>query len=376
MTKHKIQLFLDSGAYSAFTHSEEIDLKAYIAYLKRNLSYLWQYVALDEIPGILGKTNCTPEEVNKSAAKSYKNLHIMLDAGLNPIPVFHQGEHFSWLEKMLKDGITYIGIATEKRFHAHQNIPWLNKVFSMITDSKGRPLIKTHGFGVTKPAFLSRYPFYSVDSTTWALSPGYGIIYVPPKGRDGKPDYSQLPSRYTMTGVQSKNMTKNQAQFETLTPSYAKYVQQYVEEVGVSIAQARHVPGARRLIVLHYYTNLVKHIGRVRFAQHTNVDLPRDVAKLLSSKSAQNWLTHLVFATNTQNRFSTQLFAANAMHHLVSYFDVRNHPDEHLHEYIATGYVTGKQRKKSRQTWASQMYLSQRAIDLIERVENSQNETS
>jgi hypothetical protein len=50
----------------------------------------------------------------------------MKDAGLKPLPVFHHGEHFSWLERMLADGESYIGISTAKNLPDLVQRRWLD----------------------------------------------------------------------------------------------------------------------------------------------------------------------------------------------------------------------------------------------------------
>lgn len=44
---------------------------------------------------------------------------------------------------------------------------WLDNCFSIIT--KKKPLIKIHGFGVNAFWIWERYPFYSVDATSWLM---------------------------------------------------------------------------------------------------------------------------------------------------------------------------------------------------------------
>src|SRR5215510_8863381 len=108
----RINLFLDSGAYSAWTKGQTIDVREYIKFIQAAAPWLSFYVNLDVIPGRADRVR-TVADVEASAAQSYRNLQIMKDAGLRPIPVFHHGEHFRWLEKMLADGED-IGVSTAK----------------------------------------------------------------------------------------------------------------------------------------------------------------------------------------------------------------------------------------------------------------------
>lgn len=37
---------------------------------------------------------------------------------------------------------------------------------------------KIHGFGITDPRLLTKYPFHSVDSTSWHSGSRYGLTYI------------------------------------------------------------------------------------------------------------------------------------------------------------------------------------------------------
>jgi hypothetical protein len=52
---------------------------------------------------------------------------------------------------------------------------WLDRVFDkFLTNPDGTPKVKVHGFGLTTPDLLFRYPWYSVDSGTWWRVSRYG----------------------------------------------------------------------------------------------------------------------------------------------------------------------------------------------------------
>ena len=69
----------------------------------------------------------------------------MKSKGLKPIPVFHQMEDFKWLYRMLDDGEPYLGISPTKGSDRHEYRRWLDKVFTILTDKDGWPIVKTHG---------------------------------------------------------------------------------------------------------------------------------------------------------------------------------------------------------------------------------------
>jgi len=153
-----INLMLDSGAFSAWTQGKSIDLDVYCDYIERNQEWIGSYVALDVI---------NPKDPNAAAAASFENLIKMRKRGLRPIPVFHVGERFDWLHRMLDLGCDYIGLSATS-LTARSNIdPWYASAWAQLTDSDGLPVVKVHAFGETRYPPLSLFPWASADSTAW-----------------------------------------------------------------------------------------------------------------------------------------------------------------------------------------------------------------
>lgn len=103
------------------------------------------------------------------------------------LPIFHQGEDFSWLKNMLEykytEGplkgqyIKYIGISCSKDITSTAWAPWFDICFKIIHESNN-PNVKTHAFGMTSLKLLEQYPFTSADSTSWVRSAGFGNIVL------------------------------------------------------------------------------------------------------------------------------------------------------------------------------------------------------
>lgn len=167
--EYLVKLMLDSGAFSAWNSGAVIDLDEYISYCLANQEYLDTIVNLDVIPRA-----STVDEVEASAKQSYSNLKRMEEHGLSPIPVFHQGERWYWLERLIDEGYTYIGISPDNDRNTRQKRDWLDEVFEIVPSS-----IKTHAFGMTQVDLLHRFPFYSCDSMTWFISAANGGVMVP-----------------------------------------------------------------------------------------------------------------------------------------------------------------------------------------------------
>jgi hypothetical protein len=335
-SKPHVRLMLDSGSYTACGKNATIDLDAYIAFIEANKQWLWQYVNLDVIPS----RPHTPAQLEASAKQSYDNLQFMKDAGLSPIPVFHQGEAFSWLEKLLADREPYIGISTDKNLFPKAQRKFLDQAFEMLIDKQGQPIVKTHGFGITSVDHMLRYPFTSVDSTTWAMAAGFGKIFVPYVNQDGGYDYARSPLEVIMSG--RKQRSTEVKPFATLRPSLQEHVKGYLAEIGISIPQARYDGQARRRALLHYFTEFEK----------TRSDLT------------------IVFATHPLNRgFSRLLNETKVNCRLVSYWELRHNDPELLRTYVATGSPPEPKRvSKRRLTWDDTSYTKHRQLALEQRI--------
>lgn len=141
--------FLDSGAYSAFTMGEVIDIDHYIETIKKvDIPY---YAGLD----VIGDWEATA-----------KNIAYMEAKGLHPIPTFHFGSPIEELERML-DKYKYIALGGLVPYATNRNRlkKWLDYCFSVITKRKELP--RVHLFGINSLWAWKRYPIYSADATSW-----------------------------------------------------------------------------------------------------------------------------------------------------------------------------------------------------------------
>jgi hypothetical protein len=153
-------IFMDSGAYSAHTLGKQIDIDKYIEFCKKEKP---DYVcALDSITD--------PEE-------SFTNWEYMMNKGMDTIPVFHQGESFKHLDSYLNEvQVNYIALGGLVGGHPETLIEWLKIVWVKILDK--RPDLRVHGFGITSPNVIMRFPFYSVDSSSWTQSVRFARVGV------------------------------------------------------------------------------------------------------------------------------------------------------------------------------------------------------
>jgi hypothetical protein len=246
----EVELIMDSGAFSAWNIGAEILLDDYIAYCLDRLDVVDYFVNLDVIPSAAtnrGSTSQsrgvsphpynpdTPQIIEAAAKQGWKNLMRMVDAGIPKnqlIPVFHQGENFKWLEKML-DLFEYVGLSPANDKTTAEKRSWLDNCMSWVTDRNGRPIVKFHGFAVTSFRLMMRYPWYSVDSASWVTVGRHGQIYVP-RTKDGSWDYTQEPLKITLSAESffAPNKKKDPDHYRNLPESTREIVDAYLAEKG------------------------------------------------------------------------------------------------------------------------------------------------
>ena len=212
-------VMIDSGAYSAWTRGVEIDLGKYIEYCQEMIHRGKQegkevlVVNLDVIPGKKGQTRSlskirSPANISvieEAAEKGYQNLKKMIKAGLKPIHVFHQGEDWKWLHKMV-ELTDYIGISPANDLCVDARKKWIVSVFEYMY--KHNIEVDTHGFGVWMSPILKSLPFTSCDAVSWMLLAAMGSINYP-VGGFSNPDYSQIPhSLHVSARLSSKGLGK------------------------------------------------------------------------------------------------------------------------------------------------------------------------
>ena len=161
-------IVLDSGAFSAWSLGKPIKLQDYINFVHEHKSKFTWYANLDVIV-----------DPSKSGKLTWENQCEMELQGLKPLPVFHFQEDWKWL-KQLVDNYDHIALGGMVEVPNAQLYDWLDGAFSeYLTDDKGMPICKVHGFGWTAAKVVNRYPWWSADSSSWIKLSALGSIAVP-----------------------------------------------------------------------------------------------------------------------------------------------------------------------------------------------------
>ena len=181
-------IFLDSGAFSMFTQGVDVNLKAYADFIKGHQDIIHVASNLDAI----GAGN---ERLSYDRQKELEGMGVKIQ------PVHHVRDHDSWLEQYLNEGYDYIFLGGMVPEETSTLMKWLDHIwYKYLTNEDGTPKVKVHGFGLTTASLMFRYPWYSVDSTSWVMSSRFGSIYLDfpqPDGsvKDYKIDFSDRSSK-------------------------------------------------------------------------------------------------------------------------------------------------------------------------------------
>lgn len=228
MAQKKVELFLDSGAYSAWMQGISIDIQEYIAFIKEHERDLALYAVLDVIGDAEG---------------TLKNQRIMEEAGLSPLPCFHFGEDLSYLERYVEE-YEYLALGGLAAMGSKpQMFDFLDKAFDVICDKEGMPKVKVHGFAVTSLRAMKRYPWFSVDSTSWLSTARMGFMLVPHKLPNGDWDYLETqPGRSTRkVAVSSISPAAGatDSHFSTLSKQWQAESLEWIAQHGLTMGKSR-----------------------------------------------------------------------------------------------------------------------------------------
>lgn len=178
---NKLHMFLDSGAFSfqAHTYSKDVGVeersrrgeavhqrakdfaKRYVAFVKSHPPGAFDfYVNLDYV------TSCPV---------IYEMHEYLNKLGIRPIPVYHGDMGTDWMQRYVDGGHKLIGIGLNRAAGAQMGAKrrrYYDKCFEFATKAG----ISLHGFMCTGSDMFA-YPWYSVDSASWAKLAATGSIF-------------------------------------------------------------------------------------------------------------------------------------------------------------------------------------------------------
>lgn len=173
MRADNAKIFLDSGAFSAYTLGVNLRVVDYCDYIKRNIDII-RVEDGDLMASVLDGIG--------DPLQTWRNQQEMEMRGVRPLPCFHAGEDFAYLDHYVNN-YEYITLGGLVGASTQQLQIWLDRVWDKhLVDGAGRAKIKVHGFGITSRPLMARYPWYSCDSSSWIQSASFGAIETPDWG--------------------------------------------------------------------------------------------------------------------------------------------------------------------------------------------------
>lgn len=153
------QVIIDSGGFAARTRGVILDVADYARFLNEH-----------RVP--LAFNLDTNDHDETMAHQAYLDETCPLTT---IIPIYHASdwvERRSLLDQFIEEGRTYIGIGG---LVGHAATRSQKQATLDYTFRRTRDKVKVHGLGVTAVDQLRRYPFFSVDSTTWLRVARFGV---------------------------------------------------------------------------------------------------------------------------------------------------------------------------------------------------------
>jgi len=162
------KVFLDSGAFSAFSLGVNVDLPAYVRWIQCNQDIIRREDGNVVMASVLDGIG--------DPLQTYRNQLAMEALGVRPLPCFHYGEDERYLEYYVAN-YPYITIGGMVPISTPQLFHWLDRIWNKyLCDGSGRARLKVHGFGLTSVPLMQEYPWYSVDSSSWVQIGAHGNI--------------------------------------------------------------------------------------------------------------------------------------------------------------------------------------------------------
>lgn len=252
LSKFGTPYFLDSGAFSAKNQKQVISLDEYCTFLHKYKDQVDMYCGLDIIPA-----DGSAEAKRQAASYTLWQQQEMERRGLKPVPCFHAGEPEEYLAHYAEN-YPYIALGGMVDYEISD---WLHHVWThYLINPDGTAKVKVHGFGMTSLSLMQKFPWESVDSTTWLIHSKLGLISLPP-WKHGEWDYAKKP---LLLGVGDKSSMKKDegTHISNLSKPQRELAEQYLAQYGFTPKDVAGHPSNRLIVNIEYWLKVEKELNK------------------------------------------------------------------------------------------------------------------
>jgi hypothetical protein len=214
---HDRTIFLDSGAYTAFNEGCKIDVAQYGRFLNH----------FSDIHHVAANLDVIEAGHEKDSYQNLKKLENIVGRGV-VLPVHHVRDKDRWLQKYLDEGYRHICLGGMVAESTPDLRKLLDRLWSKyLCNRNGTAKVKVHGFGLTIEELMFRYPWHSVDSTSWVKYSGFGFGLLDLLQSDG----SVHRRRINFSERSPTRFNPNSQHFQSLSPEDQKIIRKRLREL-------------------------------------------------------------------------------------------------------------------------------------------------
>lgn len=235
------KLFIDCGAYTAYTTGAVINIDTYLNYINNIIDYVDIVASLD----VINRDDCS--DTDKKTYENYLYLKEHIKNKHKLLPTYHQGDNPIYLLKYLEDtDIDYMALGGLVGSNKKDLCNFFDNCYRIIQEH--RPDMKVHAFGMTSKFVLQQYPFHSADSTGWIMTAANGCIMSP----------------WGILNVSDKQ-TSDFDNFYAQPEIIQEKIKSYVEECGFTMEEISSDYKPRTLVNIKYLKSFQdKHIPKLK----------------------------------------------------------------------------------------------------------------
>lgn len=177
--------------------------------------------------------------------------------GLTPTPVVHGDDGLDWMRKYIDEGHRLICIGHPIYLHpSHKDLKYyFDKVFNLAEKHN----VSLHGLAVTSLSLMFGFPWYSVDSASWAKVAAYGCVILPDveKNRVSTVHLTDRASAVTDS-------------YEKMDSASKKQLRRRIEDLGFDLGALRKDAQERRIFNAWVFGHLAKFRDQIHSATKVN----------------------------------------------------------------------------------------------------------